>query len=121
MAESEEELKSLLMEVKKESDKAGLKFNIKNTKILTLDSITSLQVEWDKEKAVTDFIFLGSKITVDCNCSHKIKSHLLLDRKAMISLDSVLKSRDIALLVKVSTVKAMVFPVVMYTDMRVGP
>ena len=77
------------MEVKEESDKTGFKFNIKNTKILTPDSIISWQIEWDKVEAVTDFIFLGYKISVDCNCSHKIKRHLLLDRKAMTNLDSI--------------------------------
>ena len=94
MAESEEELKSLLMRVKEESEKAGLKFNIQKTKIMASSAITSWQIEWEKLEAVTDFIFLGSKITVDNDCSHEIKRHLLLGRKAMTKLDSVLKSRD---------------------------
>ena len=113
MAESEEELKSLLMKVKKESEKVGLKLNIQKTKIVTYGPIASWQIEEGKVEAVTDFIFLGSKITVDDDCSHEIKRHLILAKKAMINLDSVLKSRG-PLPAKVCTVKAMVFPVVMY-------
>ena len=115
MAESEEELKNLLMRVKKESEKAGLKLNIKKTKIMAYGPITSWQIDGETIETVTDFIFLGSKITADGNCSSEIKRHLLLGRKAMTNLESVLKSRDIILLTKVSIVKAMVFPVVMYT------
>ena len=115
MAESEEEFfKSLLMRVKEESEKAGLKFNIQKTKIMAYSSITSWQTEGEKMEAVTDFLFLGSKITVDSDCSYEIKRHLLLGRKAMTNLDSSWKSTDIALLTKVRLVKAMVFPVVMY-------
>ena len=114
MAESEEELKSLLMKMKEESEKAGLKLNIQKTKIMTSSSITSWQLEGENVEAVTDFNFLGSKITVDGDCSHDIKRHLLLGRKAMTKLDSVLKSRHITLLTKVHTVKAMIFPVVIY-------
>ena len=112
MAESEEELKSLLMRVKEESEKAGLKLNIQKTKIMASGPITSGQIEGEKVKTVIDFIFLGSKITVDGECSHEIKRLLLLGRKAMTNLDRVLKSRDITLLTKVHIVKAMVFPVV---------
>ena len=112
MAESEEELKSLLMKVKEESEKVGLKCNIKKTKIMASNPITSWQTEGEKVEAVTDFIFLGSKITADGDC--KIKGHLLLGGKAMINLDSILKSRDITLPKKVHLVKAMVFSVVMY-------
>ena len=114
MAESEEELKSLLMRMKEESEKTGLKLSMQKTKIMASSPITSWQIEREKVEAVTDFIFLGSKITVDGDCSHEIKRCLLLRRKAMTNLDSVLKSRDITLLIKVHTVKAMVFPVVMY-------
>ena len=106
--------KSLLMKVKEESEKAGLKLNIENTKIMASGPITSWQIDGETVETVTDFIFLGSKITVDSNCSHKIKSCLLLGRKVMTNLDSILKSRDITLLTKVHLAKAMVFPVVMY-------
>ena len=111
MAESEEERKSLLMKMKEESEKAGLKLNIQKTKIMASDPITSWQIDGE---TVADFIFLGSKITADGDCSHEIKRHLLLGRKAVTNLDSVLKSRDITLLAKVHIVKVMVFPVVMY-------
>ena len=111
--ESEEELKSLLMRVKEESEKAGLKLNIQKTRIMASDLITSWQIEWEKVETVTDFIFLGSKITVDGDCRHKIKRCLILGRKAMTSLDIVLKIRDITLPTKVCIVKAMVFLVVM--------
>ena len=114
MAESKEELKNLLMRVKKENEKAGLKLNIKKTKIMAYGPITSWQIDGGTIETVTDFIFLGSKITADGNCSREIKRHLLLGRKAMTNLESVLKSRDIILLTKVRIVKAMVFPVVMY-------
>ena len=114
MAESEEELKSLLRRVKEEREKAGLKLNIQKTKIMAYGPITSWQIEGEKVEAVTDFLFLGSKITVDSDCSHKIKRCLLLGRTAMTNLDSILKSRHITLLTKVRLVKAMVFPVVMY-------
>ena len=114
MAESEEELQSLLMRVKEESEKAGLKLNIRKPKIMASGPITSWQIDGDKVEMVTDFIFLGSKITVDLDCSHEIKRHLLLESKAMTNLDSVFKSRDITLLTKVQIVKAMIFPVVMY-------
>ena len=114
MAESEEELKDLLMKVKEESEKAGLKLNIQKTKIMASGPITTWQIEEGKVEAVTDFIFLGFKITADGNCSHEIKRCLLLGRKAMTNLDSILKSRDITLLTKVHIVKAMVFPVGMY-------
>ena len=114
MAESEEELKSLLMKVKEESEKTGLKVNIQKTKIMSSVPITSWQIEGGKVETMTDFIFLGSKITVDSDCSHEIKRRLLLGRKVMINLDSLLKSRDTALPTKVRLVKAMVFPVVMY-------
>ena len=113
MAESEEELKSLL-KVKEESEKAGLKLNIQKVKIMASDPITSWQIDGEIMETVADFIFLGSKITADGDCSHEIKRHLLLGRKVMTNLDSILKSRDIALLTKVCLVKAMVFPVVMY-------
>ena len=112
MSESEEELKSLLMKVKEEIEKVGLKFNIQKTKITACGPITSWQIEG--EKVVTDFLFLGSKITVDSDYSHDIKRRLLLGRKAMTNLDSILKSRDITQLMKVHKVKTMVFPVVMY-------
>ena len=114
MAESEEELKSLLMKVKEESEKAGLKFNIQKTKVTASGSITSWHIDGETMETVTDFIFLGSKITSDGDCSHEIKRHLLLRRKAMTNLDSILKSRDITLPTKVCLVKAMVFPVVRY-------
>ena len=114
MAESEEELKSLLMKVKEESEKVGLMLNIQKTKIMAFGPITSWQIDEETMETVTDFIFLGSKITADDNCSHEIKRHLLLGRKAMTNPDSILKSRDITLPTKVPLVKAMVFPVVMY-------
>ena len=114
MAESEEELKNLWMKEKEESEKAGLKLNIQKTKIMISGPITSWQVDGETMETVTDFIFLGSKITADDDCSHKIKKRLLLGRKAMTNPDSLLKSRDITLLTKVCLVKAMVFPVVMY-------
>ena len=113
MAESEEELKSLLMKVKEESEKVGLKLNIQQTKIMASGPITSWQIDGETMEAVTDFIFLGSKITADGDCSHEIKRCLLLERKVVTNLDSVLKSRDITLSTKVHLVKAMVFPVVM--------
>ena len=111
MAESEEELKSLSMKVKEESEKVGLKLNIQKTKIMASGPITSWEIDGE---TVTDFIFLGSKITADIDCSHEIKRHLLLGRKVMTNLDSILKSRDITLPTKVCLVKAMVSPVVMY-------
>ena len=114
MAESKEELKSHLMKVKEESGKVGLKLNIQKTKIMASGPITSWQIDGETMETVTDFIFLGSKITADGDCSHEIKRHLLLGRKAMTNLDSILKSRDISLLTKVHLVKAMVFPVVRY-------
>ena len=114
MAESEEELKSLLMKVKEESKKVGLKLNIQKTKIMASDSITSWEIDGETVETVADFIFGGSKITVDGDCSHEIKRRLLLGRKIMTNLDSTLKSRDITLPTKVYLVKAMVFPVVMY-------
>ena len=114
MAECEEELKSLLMKVKDKSEKADLKLNIQKSKIMASSPITSWQTEGVKVETVTDFIFLGSKITVDSDCSCEIKRCLLIGRKAMTNLDSILKSRDITLLTKVRLVKAMVFPVVMY-------
>ena len=113
MTEKEEELNILLTKVKEESEKAGLKQHTK-TKIMASGPITSWQIDGEKMETVTDFIFLGSQITVDGDCSHEIKRHLLLGRKAITNLDSVLKSRDITLLTKVHIVKAMVFPVVMY-------
>ena len=114
MAESEEKLKSLLMRVKEESGKACLKLNIQKTKIMASGLITSGQTQGENVEAVTEFIFLGSKITADGDCSHEIKRCLLFGRKAMRNLDSVLKSRDITLPTKVHIVKAVVFPVVMY-------
>ena len=114
MAESEEELKSLLMEVKEESEKVGLKLNIQKMKIMASGPITSWETDGETVETVSDFIFGGSKITADGDCSHKIKRHLLLGRKVMTNLDSVFKSRDITLPTKVRLVKAMVFPVVMY-------
>ena len=114
MAESEEELKSLLMKVNEESEQVDLKLNIQKTKIMASGPITSWQIDGEIMETVRDFIFLGSKIMADDDCSHEIKRHLLLGRKAITSLDSVLKSRDITLPTKVHLVKAMVFPVVMY-------
>ena len=114
MAGSKEELKSLLMKVKEESEKVGLKLNIQKTKIMASGPITSWEIDGETLQTVTDFIFLGSKITADGDCSHEIKRHLFLGRKAMTNLDSILKSRDITLPTKVHLVKAMVFPVVMY-------
>ena len=114
MAEREEVLKSLLMQVKEESEKVGLKLNIQKTKIMASGPITSLQIDVETRETVTDFIFLGSKITADGDCNQEIKRCLLLGRKAMTNLDSILKSRDITLSTKVHLVKAMVFPVVMY-------
>ena len=114
MAESEEELKSLLMKVKVESEKVGLKLNIQKTKIMASGPITSWEIDGETVETVSDFIFGGSKITADSDCSHEIKRHLLLGRKVMTKLDSMLKSRDITLPTKVRLVKAMVFPVVMY-------
>ena len=113
MAESEE-LKSLLMKVKKENEKASLKFNIQKTKIKASGPITSGQIDGETVETVSDFIFLGSKITADGDCSHEIKRHLILGRKAITNLDSILKIRDITLPTKVHLVKAVVFPVVMY-------
>ena len=114
MAESEEELKSLLMKVKEESEKVGLKPNIQKTKIMASGPITSWEIDGETVEAVSDFILGGSKITADGDCSHEIKGCLLLGRKVMTNLGSVFKSRDITLPTKVSLVKAMVFPVVMY-------
>ena len=114
MAESEEELKNLLMKVKEVSEKVGLKLNIQKTKIMASGPITSWQIDGETGEAVSDFIFLGSKITTDGDCSHEIKRRLLLGRKVMTNLESTLKSRDITLPTKVRLVKAMVFPVVMY-------
>ena len=120
MAESEE-LKSLLMKVKEESEKDSLKLNVQKTNIMASGPITSWQIDGETTETLTEFIFLGSKITADGDCSHEIKRHLLLGRKAMTNLDSILKSRDISLPTKVHLVKAMVFPVVMYGCERVGP
>ena len=114
VAESEAELKSLWMKVKEEGEKAGLKLNIQKTKIMASGPITSWEMDGETVETVSDFIFLGSKITADGDCSHKIKRRLLLGRKVMTNLDSILKSRDITLPTKVRLVKAMVFPVVMY-------
>ena len=114
MAESEEELKSLLLKVKEESEKVGLKLNIQKTKIMASGPITSWQIDGETVEMVSDFIFGGSKITADGDCSHEIKRWLLLGRKVMTNLDSISKSRDITLPTKVHLVKAMVFPVVMY-------
>ena len=114
MAESEEELKSLLMKVKEESEKVGLKLNIQKTKIMVSGPITSWEVDGETVETVADFILGGFKITTDGNCNHEIKRHLLLGRKVMTNLESILKSRDITLSTKVRLVKAMVFPVVMY-------
>ena len=114
MAESEEELKSLLMKVREESEKVGLKLNIQKMKIMASGSITSWKIDGETVETVSDFIFLGSKITADGDCRHEIKRPLLLGRKVIPNLDSILKSRDITLLTKVHLVKAMIFPVVMY-------
>ena len=114
MAESEEELKSLLMKVKEETEKAGLKFNIQKTKIMASSPITSWQIDGETMQTMTDFIFLDFKITADGDCSHEIKRHLLFGRKAMTNVVSILKSRDVTLPTKVHLVKAMVFPVVIY-------
>ena len=114
MAESEEELKSLLMKVKGESEKVGLKLNIQKTKIMASGPISSWQIDGETVETVADFIFLGSKITADGDCSHEIKRCLLIGRKVMTNLDSIFKSRDITLSTKVHLVKAMVFPLVMY-------
>ena len=114
MAESEEELKSLLMKMQVESEKVGLKLNIQKTKIMASSPITSWQIDGETVETVSDFTFLGSKITADGDFSHEIKRHLLLGRKVMTNLDSILKSRDITLPTNVCLVKAMVFPVVMY-------
>ena len=114
MTESKEELKSLLMKVKEESEKAGLKFNIQKTKVMASSPITSWQIDKETVETVTDFIFGSSKITADGDCSHEIKRCLLLGRKAVTNLDSILKSRDITLPTNIRLVKAMLFPVVMY-------
>ena len=114
MAESEEELQSLLMKVKEESEKVGLKLNIQKTKFMASGPITSWEIDGETVEIVADFIFWGSRITADCECSHEIKRGLLLGRKIRPNLDSILKSRDLALSTKVHLVKAMVFPVVMY-------
>ena len=114
MAESKEELKNLLMKVKEESEKFGLKLNIQKTKIMASGPITSWEIDGETLETVSDFIFWGSKITADGDCSHEIKRRLLLGRKVMNNLESILKSRDITLSTKVSLVKAMVFPVVIY-------
>ena len=114
MAEGEEELKSLLMKVKEESEKVGLKFNIQKMKMMASGPIISWEIDGETVEMVSDFIFLGSKITADGDCSHEIKRHLLLGRKVMTNLDSIFKRRDNTLLTKVRLVKAMVFPVVMY-------
>ena len=114
MAESEEELKSLLMKVKEEGEKVGLKLNIQKTKIMASSPITSWEIDGETVETVSDFIFLGSKITADGDCSHEIKKCLLLGRKGMTNLDNILKSRDITSPTEVHLVKAMVFPVVMY-------
>ena len=114
MVEREEELKSLLMKVKEGSEKIGLKLNIQKTKIMASGPITSWQIDGETVETVSDFIFLGSQITADGECSHEVKRHLLLGRRVMTNLDSTLKSRDITLPTKVHLVKAMVFPVVMY-------
>ena len=114
MAESEEELKGLLMKVKEESEEVGLKLNIQKMKIMASGSTTSWEIDGQTVETVSDFIFLGSKVTADGNCSHEIKRRLLLGRKVMSNLDSIFKSRDITLPTKVRLVKALVFPVVMY-------
>ena len=114
MGKSEEELKTLLLRVKEEDEKAGLKFNIQKTKIMASGPVTYWKIDGETMETVRDFIFLGSKITANSNCSHEIKRHLLLGRKAMTNLDSILKSRDITLQTKILLVKAMIVPVVMY-------
>ena len=114
MAESEEELKSLLMNLKEEGEKVGLKLSIQKTKIMASSPTISWQIDGETIKTVRDFIFLGSKITADVDCSHEIKRYLLLERKAMTNLKSILKCRDITLLTKFHLVKAVIFPVVMY-------
>jgi len=114
MAETEEELKSLLMKAKEESEKVGLKLNIQKTKVMASSPIISWQIDGETVETVSDFIFLGSKITADGDCSHETKIHLLFRKKVITNLDSIFKSRDISLLTKVHLVKAMVFPVVMY-------
>ena len=114
MAESEEELKSLLMKVKEESEKVGLKLNIQKTKIMACGPITSWEIDGETVETVSDFNFVGSKITADGDCSHEIKRLLVLGRKTMTKLDSILKSRDITLPTKVCLIKALIFPVVMY-------
>ena len=114
MAESKEKLKSLVMKVKEESERVGLKFNIQKTKIMASGLITSWQTDGETVETMADFIFWGSKITADSDCSHEIKRHLFLGRKAMTNLDSILKSRDITLPTKIHPVKAMLFPVVIY-------
>jgi len=114
MAESEAELKSLFMKEKEESEKVGLKLNIQKTKIMVSGPITSWEIDGETMDTVSDFIFLGSKITADGDCSHEIKRRLLLERKVMTNIDSIFKSRDITLPIKVRLVKVMVFPVVMY-------
>ena len=119
MAESEEELKSLLMNVREESEKVGLKLNVQKTKVMASGAITSWEIDGETVETLSDFILGSSKITADGDCSHEIKSYLLLGRKVMTNLDSILKSRDITLPTKVRLVKAMVFPVVMY-GCRVG-
>ena len=119
MADSKEDLKSLLMKVKEENEKVGLKLNIQKTKVMASGPITSWQIDGETMETVTDFILRGSKITADGACSHEIKRCLLLGRKAMTDLDSILKSRDITLPTKVRVLKAMVFPVVMY-GWRIG-
>ena len=120
MVESEEELKCLFMKVKEESEKVGFRLNIQKTEIMASGPITSWQIDGETVEAVSDFVFLGSKITADGDCSHDIKRHLLLGRKVMNNLDSILKSRDITLPTKFHLVKAIVFPVVMYGDVRAG-
>ena len=114
MAESEETLKSLLMKVKEESEKVGLKLNIQKTKIMASGPITSWEIDGETMETVTDFMFLGSKITIDGDCSYELKRCLLLERKVMTNLDSIFKSRDITLLTTIHLIKVMVFPVVMY-------
>ena len=114
MAESKEELKSLLIKVKEESEKIGLKLNIQKAKIMASGSITSWQIDGETVETVSDFILGSSKITVDSDCSHEIKRHLFLGREVMTNLDSILKSRDITLLTKIHLVKAMIFPIVIY-------
>ena len=121
MVESQEELKSLLMKVKEKSEKAGLKLNIQKTKIMISSLITSWQIDAETMETVTDYIFFSSKFIADGDCGHEVKRHLLLGRKAMTNLDSILKSRDITWLTRVHLVKTMVFPVVMYGYKRIGP